>query len=234
MQLKIALCDDSEEDRRYIEKLVRNWAESSGESVGIQSFPSAEAFLFHYEEEKDFAILLLDIEMGQIDGVSLAKKIRRENPAVQIVFISGYSDYIAEGYEVEALHYLLKPVRAEKLSEVLERAALKFRTNERMIALEYAGEVNLVPLRAIQYVEVYRNYSTVHTKNGSYTVKKPLGELEQELADERFYRVSRSLLLNLTEVSRVSHDQIMLRDGTRLDLPGGKYDELNRELIKRL
>ena len=177
MQLKIALCDDSEEDRRYIEKRVRNWAEASGESVGIQSFPSAEAFLFHYEEEKDFAILLLDIEMGQIDGVSLAKRIRSENPAVQIVFISGYSDYIAEGYEVEALHYLLKPVRAEKLSEVLERAALKFRTNERMIALEYAGEVNLVPLRAIQYVEVYRNYSTVHTKSGSYTVKKPLEKL---------------------------------------------------------
>ena len=234
MQLKIALCDDSEEDRRYIEKLVRDWAGASGESVGIQSFPSAEAFLFHYEEEKDFAILLLDIEMGKMDGVSLAKRIRRENPAVQIVFISGYSDYIAEGYEVEALHYLLKPVRAEKLSEVLGRAVRKFRINERMIALEYAGEVNLVPLRAIQYVEVYRNYCTVHTKADTFTIKKPLGEFEQELADERFYRVSRSLLLNLMEVSRVSRGQIMLRDGSRLDLPGGKYDELNRELIKRL
>ena len=234
MQLKIALCDDSEEDRRYIGKLVRNWAEMSGENALIQNFPSAEAFLFHYEEEKDFAVLLLDIEMGQMDGVSLARKIRRENPAVQIVFISGYSDYIAEGYEVEALHYLLKPVRAEKLSEVLDRAVRKFRTNEQMIALEYAGEVNLVPLRAIQYVDVYRNYSTVHTKNGSYTVKKPLGEFEEELADERFCRVSRSLLLNLMEVSRVSRDRILLRDGTELDLPRGKYDELNRELIKRL
>ena len=116
---KIAVCDDSAADMEYIQTLVREWA---GERcVQVKGFPSAEAFLFQYEEEKDFDILLLDIEMAEMDGVSLARRIRRDNTGVQIVFITGYSDYIADGYDVEALHYLLKPVKKEQFFQVLDR-----------------------------------------------------------------------------------------------------------------
>ncbi len=231
--LKIAVCDDLTEDRSYIEKMVRAWAEGADEPVEIHSFPSAEAFLFAYEEEKDYTILLLDIEMGGMDGVALARKIRAADPAVQIVFITGYSDYIAEGYEVEALHYLLKPVREEKLSEVLSRALQKYRENERMIALELSGSMELVPLREIRYLEVFRNYTTVHAGH-EYTVKKTLGEFEKELSDARFYRVSRSLLVNLLQIRRVSREEIVLKSGESIPLPRGKYEELNRAIIRML
>lgn len=73
-----------------------------------------ESFLFRYDEYKAFDILLFDVEMSGMDGVSAARKVRRENAAVQIVFITGYSDYIAEGYDVAALHYLMKPLNKEK------------------------------------------------------------------------------------------------------------------------
>ena len=85
----------------------------------ISLFTSAEHFLFSYGREKDFDILLLDIEMGDMDGVTMAKKLRQENHAIQIIFITGYSDYIAEGYEVAALHYLMKPVREENMGSPL-------------------------------------------------------------------------------------------------------------------
>ncbi len=77
-------------------------------------------------------ILLLDIEMGAMDGVTLAKTLRKENDTLQIVFLTGYSDYISEGYEVAALHYLLKPVQKEKLFSVLYRALDKVKKNEKM------------------------------------------------------------------------------------------------------
>ena len=84
-------------------------------------------------------ILLLDIEMGGMDGVTMARKVRQADDAVQIIFITGYSDYIAEGYEVEALNYLMKPVDEEKLFSVLGRAAEKLRKNERTLTLDLGG-----------------------------------------------------------------------------------------------
>lgn len=125
MRYKIAVCDDSAADRQYILNMAERWAVSAGHAVHIDTFPSAENFLFHYAGESDYDILLLDIEMGAMDGVSMAKRLRRDNDTVQIIFITGYSDYISEGYEVAALHYLMKPVREEKLCSVLDRAAEK-------------------------------------------------------------------------------------------------------------
>ena len=90
---KIAICDDSQADAEYIAKLVKEWAKDR--IVIIKSFPSAEAFMFNYTEEKDYDVLLLDIEMGKMDGVTMAKAIRQDNESVQIVFITGYSEYIA-------------------------------------------------------------------------------------------------------------------------------------------
>ena len=69
--------------------------------------------------------------MGDMDGVTMAKQLRKNNDIVQIVFITGYSDYISEGYEVAALHYLMKPVKEEKLCSVLDRAAEKLQKMKR-------------------------------------------------------------------------------------------------------
>ena len=122
MRIKIAVCDDSTVDQRYVSDMVDRWAVQREHTVHVDTFISAESFLFHYAEESDYDILLLDIEMGEMDGVSMARQLRRGNDAVQIIFITGHSDYISEGYEVEALHYLMKPVREEKLHSVLDRA----------------------------------------------------------------------------------------------------------------
>ena len=100
MKYKIAICDDADADRQYVLNMVRAWAASAGHAVHADTFPTAENFLFHYAEESDYDILLLDIEMGAMDGVTLAKQLRRDNDTVQIIFITGYSDYISEGYEI--------------------------------------------------------------------------------------------------------------------------------------
>ena len=130
MHYEIAVCDDSEADRRYLSGQVSHWAREAGHTAEIVAFDSAESFLFRYAEKNDYDILLLDIEMGEMDGVTMAKTLRRGNDTVQIVFITGYSEYIAEGYEVDALHYLMKPVREDRLFSVLDRATEKLKKNE--------------------------------------------------------------------------------------------------------
>ena len=159
----------------------------------------------------------------------MAKRVRQDNEAVQIVFITGYSDYIAEGYEVAALHYLMKPVNSEKLLTVLDRAMEKRKQEERCLNLEAYGEMVRLPFYEISYLDVHQNYVTVHAK-ADYTVKRTLGDFEKEL-DDRFCRVGRAMILNLKYIQRVTKTEVRLSDGTVLPLPRGAYEPLTRAII---
>lgn len=227
---KIAICDDDKKQRENLTALVKEWAQKIGQLIQLQTFESAEGFLFQYAEEKDFDMLLLDIEMGQMNGVDLAKAVRREDREVQIIFITGYMDYISDGYDVEALHYLLKPVAPEKLFDVLDRAAQHLKSRDKSILFHLQGEVVRIPLYQIRYLEVRQNYVTIHADE-EYTIKKTLRELEQNL-DERFYRIGRSYLVNLHEIKKITRADVYLKDETVLPLSRGSYDGLNQAMIK--
>ena len=229
MAYRVAIVDDSVTDARFVEGILTDWAGEKQAAIQAEVFSSAEVFLFRYAEDKEWDILLLDIEMGAMDGVTMAKKVRAHNEAVQIVFITGYSDYIAEGYEVAALHYLMKPVNREKLMTVLDRALEKRKQEERCLNLEMSGEMVRLPFYEIRYLDVRQNYVTVHAK-GDYTVKRSLNEFEKEL-DHRFHRVGRSMILNLKYIQRVTKTEVRLSDGTVLPLPRGAYEPLNRAII---
>ena len=229
MAYRLAVCDDSPEDARFVAELARAWASARGVALHTEIFPSAEAFLFRYGEDQRYDLLLLDIEMGGMDGVELARRLRRENETMQIVFITGYSDYIAEGYEVAALHYLMKPLKEEKFFSVLDRAVEKLRSSERVLTLHLPGEIRRIPLYQIRYLDVRLNYVTVHARE-DIAVKMPLSRLTA-LLDERFYQVGRSLTVNLYCISRVTRTEILLQDGTALPLPRGAYEGVNRAII---
>ena len=229
MNYKIAICDDSDADRQYFSRIVTEWAAKTNYTVKIAFFSSAENFLFHYAEKSDFDILLLDIEMGDMDGVTMAKKLRQNNDSIQIIFITGYSDYISEGYEVDALHYLMKPVKKEKLFSVLDRGIEKLSKNEKVLNFMIHGEMVRVPIYQIRYADVSRNYVTIHALD-CLTVKMTLGELEREL-DDRFYRAGRSVVVNLTQISRVTKKEIKMNDGESIPLPRGAYEGVNRAII---
>ena len=229
MKVNFAICDDSVVDSNYVKELVIQWANDKKYQVNIDIFSSAEAFIFHYVENKEYDVLLLDIEMGNMDGVTLARQIRKSNKSVQIVFITGYSDYIAEGYDVEALHYLMKPLKKEKLYDVLDRAVNKMMQNEKHLVLNTFDEMIRIPLHEIIYIDVDRNYVTVHS-NKDYTVKKTLAEIEKEI-DERFFRIGRSAIVNLKYISRVTKTDVYLNNGIILQLPRGIYEALNRAII---
>ena len=227
---RVAIVDDSTTDAEFVQGILNSWSEQRQTNIQAEAFPSAEAFLFRYAEDKEWDILLLDIEMGAMDGVTMAKRVRQDNEAVQIVFITGYSDYIAEGYEVAALHYLMKPVNREKLLAVLDRALEKRKQEERCLNLASSGEMVRIPFYEIRYLDVHQNYVTVHAK-ADYTVKRTLGDFEKEL-DDRFCRVGRAMILNLKYIQRVTKTEVRLSDGTVLPLPRGAYEPLNRAIIQ--
>lgn len=229
MALQIAVCDDNTIDSGYVMNLLKTWAEERNLPIQTEHFPSAERFLFHYAENKRYDILLLDIEMGTMNGITLAKTIRRDNEAVQIIFLTAYPDYAAEGYDVAALHYLMKPVNRKKLFATLDRAVEHIVRDEQMLVLESIEAVVRIPCGSIRYIDVQGNYITVHAES-DYTARKTLNDIAAQL-DERFYRLGRSCIVNLSSVRRVSRSAVTLSDGTELPLPRGAYDGINRAII---
>ena len=230
MDYRVFLCDDSAKDTEYLLGFVESWAKQRAYALEIRRFSSGEALLFSLEDEMP-DILLLDIEMPGINGVELARRVREKSEDAQIVFVTGYSDYIAEGYDVSALHYLMKPVDSAKLTTVLDRAVTRLLDRSRMLTLHTAEGTVRVPFREIVYIESRRNYVTVHAKE-DYTEKKTLAAVEQEL-DDRFFRAGRSFILNLSHVRQVLKNEVLFSDGTKIPLPRGVYEALNRTIIEK-
>ena len=230
MKYKIAICDDSDADRQYVLNMVNRWAAGAGHVVHIDTFTSAENFLFHYAEESDYDILLLDIEMGAMDGVTMAKKVRQNNEMVQIVFITGFADYISEGYEVSALHYLMKPVNEDKLFTVLDRAAAAMQKAERVILLTVGGEMLRLPVSQVQYVEAFSHTVAIVTERDTIQIKMPISEVEN-LLGEGFIRSHRSYLVGLKHIARLSKTEVILDSGKALPLSRGAAATVHKAFI---
>lgn len=233
MELKIAICDDDADQRAYLAGIVSNWAGKSRRLVRLQQYPDAEAFLFDYAEQKDFDILLLDVEMPKISGTELARRVRKENESVQIIFITGYYEYFSDGFDVSALHYLIKPVDGEKLCPVLEKAAENLAWRQRSVLIStQEGEIK-IPLADILYVEAEKVYVEIHTMQGSYRTRMTLARFETML-DDTFFKVHRSYLAGLRYIKKITRTDITMTNGEVIPVSRGLYDEVHKALMKYL
>ena len=228
---ELAICDDEASQRDYLRQQVEGWAVRRGHVVSVHLFASAEAFLFTYDEDKSFDILLLDIQMGKMDGVALAKRLRADNEWLQIVFITGFSEFISEGYEVSALHYLLKPVDEEKLVEVLDRAVSRLQTAPRMIVFRRGSGYIRIPADEIYYAEAFSHSVTLVTKDGKETFNMRLSDME-EILGEGFFRCHRSYIVSMKHVRRVTRTALVLDNGAEIPLSRSLYDAANQAFIK--
>lgn len=120
--LHVAVCDDERTALQELAEEVRRWAEAEGEACSVETFASADAFWFVWEERKDLEVLLLDIEMPGMDGMELARRLRQAGEPIGIIFVTGDPDFALEGYDLEAVSYVMKPVRRERLHAALSRA----------------------------------------------------------------------------------------------------------------
>lgn len=229
--LHIAICDDEEKEIAYLRHAIETWAEKEHILINIEAYTSAESFLFQYEECKDYQILLLDVEMSGMSGIDLAKKIRQKQDHVEIIFITSHFEFISEGYEVDALHYLVKPVKASKMEEVLLKAKGKTEAGEPAIVIHYEGEAVKLYEKEILYLESLSHYVTIYTKDREYKIKANISTFAQELS-ENFYQTHRSYLVSLKHIVRISRDCVTLDNGAQVPLARGKYDQINRAYIE--
>ena len=230
MKYRIAICDDEQNQIEYITSIVTSWSNHKGHSCEMRTFASAEAFLFEYEEDKAYDILLLDVEMKNMNGIELAKRIRKDNNRAEIIFITSHFEFVGEGYEVNALHYLIKPISVEKLTQVLTKAAEKLSVEPPSVVISCEGETVKLYEADIRYVESFLHYIVIHTKDKEYKIRENISVFENKVSDV-FYRIHRSYLVSLKYITRISRTSVNIGN-TELPLSRGKYDNINRAFIE--
>ncbi len=233
MNFKIAICDDEPKQRSYLQELVTTWAKRSHHLIELKQYPQADSFLFDWAEQQDFDILLLDIEMPSINGIELAKMIRKDTAMVQIIFVTGYYDYFSDGFDVSALHYLIKPVDERKLFPVLDRAADNLKYRERSVLISTSELDIKLSLADITYIEAENMHITVHTVNGDYRTRIALSKFQKEL-DQTFMKVHRSFVVNLKYIQKIGRTELTMQNGDTIPISRGMYETVHTALIKYL
>ena len=232
--LRITICDDEEAQLSLLEAYVREWAGIRQQEMCVRLCGNAEQFLFEWEEKRT-DIALLDIDMPGSDGLSLARRLKREGDAVQIVFVTGLAEYALEGYEVEAVAYLIKPVQKERLFACLDRAREKSGREEPGLLLETPGGMARVRLRDICYLESAAHDTLVHCVYEKEPLRCRVGirQLEERVGERgsSFFRIHRSYLVNLAYVNRIGKREAVMDTGEALAVARNRWEALNRAYL---
>lgn len=169
--------------------------------------------------------------MDGINGVEMAKQIRHEDETVQIIFITGYPDYMCQGYDLSALHYLIKPVSNEKLFEVLDRALKNIKKGGNRVIFTADGGEKVVALDAILYAESYSHNMHIVTTDGAFDVRMTISSLAEVLGSE-FIITHRSYIVNLSHIVFLSKSDMTLDSGKKIPISRNEFKKVHSCFVK--
>jgi DNA-binding LytR/AlgR family response regulator len=190
-------------------------------------------------QDLDVDAVFLDIQMPGLTGLELAQVLARFKSPPPVVFVTAHDEHAVDAFELQAVDYVLKPVRAERLAEAVRRVVDGVRAptagGDEQIAVERGGVTRFVSRSDIRYVEAHGDYARLHTPEDAYLVRTPLSVLEEQWASAGFVRIHRSLLVALAHVDEVRMEQgrcTVLVAGATLQVSRRHTREL-RELLTR-
>lgn len=211
--IRIAIVDDEEQCRNDINRCVIDYMKLSDEQYKISMFADAIDLMTRYDFSYD--IIFMDIDMKLSDGMKMAHKLRTIDQNVCLIFATKLAKYAIEGYSVDALGYILKPVNYYNVAIVLKKAIsviTKARTKATVI-VSSEGQKKVIDSDDIRYIEVIDHSLVFHTVDGDFTDWGTLGEKEKLLQGHNFIRVHRCYLVNLKHISNVTSNSVILFGG---------------------
>lgn len=204
--ISILLLEDEHYTRRFLKKLV---SENSFIDQVIDTSNGQEAIRLARERKPNIA--LLDIELApeeKLNGIQVAKNIYDFSPETHFVFITGYAQYAIESFAVHPYDYILKPVKKDRVNEIISNLAEKVKrkqdavTSSEKILINAGKEIFMIAPEDILFIEKRDKVSLIHTGSNVYMARQTLSELEEKLGDD-FLKVHRSFIVNLNKVSRI-------------------------------
>lgn len=214
--LRVAVAEDNESYRHQLESYLTRYSREHEVELECVCFSDGLQLVRDYQPEYD--IVLLDIMMPDLDGMTAAEQIRQVDEKVVLIFITQMAQYAIQGYSVGALDYLLKPVYYETFDLKFTRAVNRVRSRA-------GGQINLIlpsgikRLRTqdIYYVEIQNHMLHYYTREGEFSLRGTLAAVEKELGSYHFARCSNWYLVNLAHVSEVNKDVVTVA-GSQLSI----------------
>ena len=230
--MNIAVCDDDIKTRGQLSELIKD---QFPEGI-VRCFSGSEELL---SDDKYYDICFLDIEMETVSGIELAKRIRKyqeESPKRSIIiFVTAYNEYVEDAFDVNAFHYLLKPIKESKFREVLRRAINETRYVEeqrkKFIIIKDGDKRKKLMLDGIQYIESSDRKVIIHMDEGTAETYAKMYDLEKELG-EYFFRCHRGYIVNFEKVTSYSVNSIKVLNGDTIMIAEKKYTDFVRAYLK--
>lgn len=227
LEMRIAVCDD---EQRFICDLKKNLDELySSLDMITDGYNSGEELLKGFRR-KAYDVVFLDIEMPEIDGITLARKIRELSSDVCIVFLTAHIEYAIKGYEVNALRYLTKPADKQKIKEVIDHVLDKLESSK-MLWVKTADGEQRISLSDILFIEAHNQNVIISTAEESFSVRGNISDYEEDLSQYGFFRIHRGYLISLPKVLRVGGKRVVMEDNTTLPVSRTKESKLRDMLF---
>ena len=207
--MHIAVVDDDQEMRALLADYIMRFSEEQKKAFELSEYASADALLKDYRAVYD--IIIFDIDMPGTNGMDAARKVRETDSRVTILFVTNMAQYAINGYEVEAVDYIIKPIGYYDFSMKFHRAVQKAaqKRPERLALATTEGTIQ-VNVSDIQYIEASAHYLVYHLPTGELRVRGSIKEHEAEMARRHFSRVQRSFLVNLAHVEAINVTEVVV------------------------
>ena len=229
--MRICLVDDDSTQLDYLKIIIEKWATRYNVNVHINFYHSSEEMLFENNESYPFDMIVLDIQMGKINGIELAKRIRETDKNVTIAFLSGMADFVFDGYEVQAIRYILKPVKDKQVYELLDYVNTHIIKEKKYLILSISGEKKKINYKDIIYFESMGHYIVLHLINEEYDYKYNISDLCNELADSDFIKTHRSYVVNAKYIEKITKNECELINNIKVPLSRNSYKSVNEMFI---
>ena len=225
--MKIAICDD---ELMHL-NATKIQLEEAYKSLDLMIYPFQDGRkLIDSIEKTTYDLIILDIEMPFIDGLSVARKLRELGEKTALVFLTSHLEYALKGYEVNALRYLTKPVKKEQMTEIINHLVEK-NSEVKKIMLKSDDEMLMLPISDVLYMEARNQDVRVVTKEGDYFHRYNIRDYEEELRQYFFVRCHRSYLVNLSHVAKITGKDIIIDNGEMIPLSRTKEKSVKEALI---
>ncbi len=230
-----AICEDEPEISRYIEKTLVSEFEKVGVQVLFEVFHNGNRLLDMIDKHYHFDILFMDIEMPEIDGISICRKIRKVNSETLVVFISNKEELVFSSFEVQPFRFIRKSHYDSLLpSLVTSIQAEMTRRHPNIVQIKEPGSKDLFSfdISQIIYVEALGKNCRIVTTTGQTTIKTKLMEIETQLTEYDFLKPHRSYLVNYKYISTVRKSDLELTDHSVVPISRGHVDEIKKNFLK--
>lgn len=230
--MRIAIVDDSVTDRAALVTLLKMFFQKMDFSADFREFDSAELFLAGLEPDL-YDLCFMDIFLGEMNGMDAARQLYRIDPDCTVIFLSSSDQYIGEGYRVHALRYLLKPVTASQIQEVLPECVERAVLSLRRLTVQIGRKERVIPFSKILYV-TSSDKIEIHLTNTAFilSARSTFAETTAPLLEDfRFVTCSRGIVVNMAHAVRIDKDCFVMDNGERIPISRRQFATVNDRFI---